>query len=339
MPTSSHFSFNSRRFIECKMKPSLKWISLTWSLLVIAILFYTFACTNQMIHLQTVVVSFGRTTFSNQALCHNQFLPNLSVESGMSSMPPDLRLLIGVLTLPDHYEKRNLLRLVYGVQLPVPAAKVDLKFVFCNLTKEEQKVMIAMEIMKYNDIVILNCSENMDSGKTYIYFSSLPDILSENPTSKPYDYVMKADDDVYFRVGPLVEALRPLPREDMYYGLTAPCRVVNPYNRYMSGMGYVLSWDIVQWIRYSEIPRNHTEGPEDRLVGEWMNLGGRAKNRHNANPAFYDYNAGSIGCPRPFSPNTIGVHRLKGKDRWIKTLQYFNVTHGLKPSKLYRIQF
>ncbi|XP_058114338.1 uncharacterized protein LOC131257569 [Magnolia sinica] len=251
-----------------------------------------------------------------------------------------LRLLIGVLTRPDHYERRNLLRLVHGIQSP-KNAQVDLKFVFCNLTKEDQTVLVALEIMHHNDIIILNCTENMNAGKTYTYLSSLPNILDKiDGHDYPYDYVMKADDDIYFRLDPLVESLIPLPRQDMYYGFVIPCREMDPIGHYMSGMGYVLSWDLIEWIGSSEIAKNHSVGHEDKVVGEWLQEGGRGKNRYNAKPAMYDYplNVSRDACSHEFVAETIAVHRLKDQGKWIRTLQYFNVTDQLKPSKMYRIR-
>ncbi|KAF9624724.1 hypothetical protein IFM89_013262 [Coptis chinensis] len=72
-----------------------------------------------------------------------------------------------ILTRPDSYDLRHFLRLVYGIQSS-PIAKTDIRFVFCNLTKEDQKMFIALEILRFNDIIILNCTENMNSGKTNI---------------------------------------------------------------------------------------------------------------------------------------------------------------------------
>lgn len=89
---------------------------------------------------------------------------------------PDFRLFIGVLTVPGNYERRNLIRLAYAIQ-PNHTAHIDVKFVFCNVTKEEDIVLVALEIIRYEDIIILDCAENMDGGKTYTYFSSLPKIF------------------------------------------------------------------------------------------------------------------------------------------------------------------
>ncbi|KAI3786942.1 hypothetical protein L1987_41038 [Smallanthus sonchifolius] len=250
----------------------------------------------------------------------------------------DIRILIGILTLADNHQQRHFLRLIYGTQ-SVAGAKIDVKFVFCNLTKEDQKILIALEIMLHNDIIILDCKENMDKGKTYTYFSSLPDMLKDesNSINPPYHYVIKGDDDTYFRLPKLVETLMPLPREDLYYGYVVPCPSMDPFVHYMSGMGYLVSWDIVEWIKDSDIPKRHMIGPEDKVFGDWIREGRRAKNRYNAKWSMYDYPEPATTCTHELWPDTVAVHRLKTREKWVRTLEYFNVTHNLKPSKMYHI--
>ncbi|PKI44069.1 hypothetical protein CRG98_035531 [Punica granatum] len=169
----------------------------------------------------------------------------------------------------------------------------------------------------------------MNSGKTYTYFSSLPHILPRH-----YDYVMKADDDVFLRIEPLAASLEPLSRWDLYYGFVIPCPSMNPYVEYMSGMGFVLSWDIIEWIGKSEIPMNDQHGPEDKLVGRWLNLGGKARHRHTEKPGMYDYPGMNGRCSHELIPQTVAVHRLKRWDQWFRVLEFFNVTKELKHSKL-----
>ncbi|URE01625.1 Galactosyltransferase [Musa troglodytarum] len=253
---------------------------------------------------------------------------------------PDFRLLIGILSLPDSYERRHLVRDVYALQPDVANARIDVRFVFCNLTKEEQRVLVAMEIMLYDDIIILDCAENMDNGKTYTYFSSLPKMLDGGSGGgRPYDYVMKADDDAYFRLQLLAESLRKLPREDVYYGLITPCLNWRARDHYMSGMGYILSWDLVEWIATAETPRKHQVGPEDKVLGSWLREARRGKNEINMEPVMYDYLEGEPRtCYRhELVPDTVGVHRLKDNWRWATALKYFNATVGLKPSNLYHM--
>ncbi|KAJ4797713.1 Hexosyltransferase [Rhynchospora pubera] len=157
-----------------------------------------------------------------------------------STVKPEFRLLLGVVTVPEMYERRHMLRNIFALQTyDRTVAQIDIRYVFCNLTDEEHKVFIALEILRYDDIIILNCKENMNDGKTYAFLSSLLAFYGD----QPYDFVMKADDDSYIILDKLVESLRDKPREDMYYGLKIPCDTENffPFPPFMEGMGYVLS--------------------------------------------------------------------------------------------------
>ncbi|XP_037452542.1 uncharacterized protein LOC119323066 [Triticum dicoccoides] len=251
---------------------------------------------------------------------------------------PDFRLLIGILTRADVYERRHLLRMVYGLQLaadPALAAQVDVRFVFCRLYKDDQRVLVPLEILAHGDVIVLDgCEENLNGGKTHTFFSAVASLYAD----APYDYVMKADDDILIRVAALVASLGAMPREDMYYGATIPCNSMDPGRGYMSGMGYALSWDLVQWVAGAgEVTRGRTVGPEDRMTGEWLRVGGKGRNRFNAKPAMYDYPlpVRVDECSHEFVPDTIAVHRLKDNPRWAHALGYFNFTAGLKPSKFY----
>ncbi|KAL2232813.1 uncharacterized protein LOC105155684 [Sesamum indicum] len=279
--------------------------------------------------------ALSRTPYHNASVQESH---HISTTPPVSSSSDDIRILLGILTLPDHYHKRHFLRLIYGTQSTV-GARIDVKFVFCNLTKEDQKVLVALEIMRYDDIIILNCQENMNKGKTYTYFSSLPDMLlnDTNVPYPPYHYVMKGDDDVYFRLQSLADSLIPLPRQDLYYGYVIPCPSMDPFVHYMSGMGYLISWDIVEWLKDSDIPKKHLQGPEDKVFGEWLRDGHRGKNRYNAKWSMYNYPEPPTRCTHELWPDTIAVHLLKTQEKWIRTLNYFNVTKDLKPSKLYHI--
>ncbi|KAK1433411.1 hypothetical protein QVD17_10321 [Tagetes erecta] len=307
--------------------------------IVSSFLFISFLCTIASIN----EIRFEHLLrFSKCALSYSSY--NSSLDNSHLSIhtsTDEIRVLLGILTLPDQYSRRHFLRLIYGTQ-SVSRGKVDVRFVFCNLTKEDQKTLVALEIMRYDDIIILNCTENMNRGKTYTFFSSLPDMLNDTPNGfggsyPPYHYVMKGDDDAYFRLDNLVESLRPLPKQDLYYGYTIPCDNMDPYGHYMSGMGYLISWDIVEWLRDSDIPKKHLEGPEDKVFGDWMKEGQRGKNRHNAKWSMYNYPEPPTKCTHELWPNTVAVHLLKTQEKWIQTLKYFNVTQDLKPSKLYHI--
>ncbi|XP_062220939.1 beta-1,3-galactosyltransferase pvg3-like [Phragmites australis] len=265
-------------------------------------------------------------------------LASAKLAGGYTAEPPvGLRVLLGVLTRPDTYERRALLRLAYSLQPPPVGAVVDVRFVFCNLDKEEDRVLVALEIIAYGDIVVLNCTENMDGGKTYEYFSTIPRLFAE----EPYDYVGKTDDDTYYRLAALADTLRTKARRDMYHGYLSPCHWM-PEKQYMSGMGYIVSWDIAEWISATEELRNDHDGPEDRVFGGWLRKGGRYKNVYNEEPRMYDYwdreMPDEVICFRhELMADTVAVHKLKDRLRWARTLKFFNATQGLKPSKMYHV--
>ncbi|XP_078165225.1 beta-1,3-galactosyltransferase pvg3-like [Carex rostrata] len=266
--------------------------------------------------------------------------------SALDSFPlqsTNLRIFIGILTVPHLHERRHLLRLVYSLQArSLGTAKVDVRFVFCHSMNEEQKTFLKLEIKQYNDIIILDCFENLNDGKTYTYLSSLPSMLRGAGDGQPYDYVVKTDDDAYFRLDNLAKLLRDKPRQDLYYGMELGCVgaqiVCGVNNTFMAGFGYVLSWDLVEWIAESEIARNNKIGLEDVMLGKWLNTANKGKNRYNGFPnQLYDYKGDSPDgyFRHELVPDTVAVHKLKENSHWARTLNYFNATHGLRHSKLY----
>ncbi|KAJ4813600.1 Hexosyltransferase [Rhynchospora pubera] len=235
---------------------------------------------------------------------------------------PTFRLLMGILTLPSRFERRSLIRLAYSNQ-QITGAHVDIRFILCNVTKEDEITLVSLEMMQYDDIIILNCTESMNSGKTYTYFSSLPILFTGEDK---YDYATKSDDDTYFILNNLIKSLEDKSRHDMYYGAGFPFNEKDS-PQFMLGMGYLLSWDLIEWIAESEITRSEPVGPEDMLTGKWLNMGNKARNRYNMIPAMYDYKGPELG---DFIPGTIAVHQLKETTRWLNTLKYFNLKDRIR---------
>ncbi|XP_062178426.1 uncharacterized protein LOC133883204 [Phragmites australis] len=250
----------------------------------------------------------------------------------------DFSILIGVHTMARKHSRRHLIRMAYALQQTAPlrgAARVDVRFALCARPMQpEHRAFVAMEARAYGDVLLFDCAESADQGKTYTYFAGLPAMLggaADPGSGRPYDYVMKVDDDTFLRLDALVEALRDAPREDMYCGVGLPFhdRAFPPF---MLGMGYLLSWDLVEWIASSDMVRREAIGAEDVTTGKWLNMGNKAKNRVNIFPRMYDYKSAKA---EDFLESTIGVHQLKEDIRWAHTLEHFNLT-TLKPSsKLY----
>jgi Galactosyltransferase len=78
--------------------------------------------------------------------------------------------------------------------------------------------ILKWEQERFKDIQMLNQSENMNEGKSFEYFADLARKYPfDDPSKRPYDYAMKADDDSLINIPQLLERLRPLtPRRELY---------------------------------------------------------------------------------------------------------------------------
>ncbi|OEL18973.1 hypothetical protein BAE44_0020008 [Dichanthelium oligosanthes] len=251
---------------------------------------------------------------------------------------PELSVLVGVHTMPGKHSRRHLIRMAYALQQTAElraAARVDVRFALCaRPMPPEHRAFVALEARAYGDVLVFDCAENAEQGKTYTYFASLPAMLgsgSGGGAGRPYDYVMKVDDDTFLQLDALVETLRASPREDMYCGVGLPFHN-RQFPPFMLGMGYLLSWDLVEWISTSDMVRREAKGVEDLTTGKWLNMGNKAKNRVNIFPRMYDYKSAKA---EDFLENTIGVHQLKQDLRWAHTLEHFNFTRLEPSSKLH----
>ncbi|KAJ1687397.1 hypothetical protein LUZ63_018787 [Rhynchospora breviuscula] len=253
-----------------------------------------------------------------------------------------LRIFVGILTEPQLHQRRHLIRAAYTLQKrDLASVEVDVRFVFCNSITDHQKVFLSLEIMKYNDIILIDCSNNKDGGRTMTYFSNLPSMFGEH--TQPFDYVVKVEHDAYFQLNNLAKFLTDKPRDDLYYGMEIKCTgeiaaSCGVNNTFMAGFGVVVSWDLVEWIAKSGFVQDSEVGMEDVMLGKWLNMANKGKNRYNGLPnQFYDYK-GDLPedyYRHEFVPETVAVHKLEEDLHWARILSYFNVTHGLRPSKFY----
>uniref|UniRef100_A0A0E0L8V3 Hexosyltransferase n=1 Tax=Oryza punctata TaxID=4537 RepID=A0A0E0L8V3_ORYPU len=311
----------------------------TISLIVVLLLPFTILCASFLLpfsaYLRSPMIAAGAVVASG---CHGaadvqEAAPvRAATQDGGGGVRPEISILVGVHTMAKKHSRRHLVRMAYALQ-QTPAlraeARVDVRFALCARPMlPEHRAFVSLEARAYGDVMLFDCDESPDKGKTYDYFAGLPAMLSAAAGgARPYDYVMKVDDDTYLRLDALAETLRRSPREDMYYGAGLPFldRKSPPF---MLGMGYVLSWDLVEWIAGSDMAKALAIGAEDVTTGTWLNMGNKAKNRVNIFPRMYDFKGVK---PEDFLEDTIGVHQLKQDLRWAQTLEHFNVT-WLDPS-------
>jgi len=70
----------------------------------------------------------------------------------------------------------------------------------------------------FGDIHMIDMEENMNDGKSYEYFASMAAIYGNGSRDeRRWDYVMKVDDDTFLHLGNLVERLRGMRRERVWF--------------------------------------------------------------------------------------------------------------------------
>jgi hypothetical protein len=181
---------------------------------------------------------------------------------------------------------------------------IDLYFVLCNVPLALQsQILLEMEV--HRDIIVMDCTENMNDGKTYDWFTYVYQHLP------PYKFAFKGDDDTFIHLFNLRDDLLLQPWENIYYG-----RVCNNHPP-MAGMLYGLSWNMVGFIASSAWVREHKVGTEDYVTHSWM--------RHinatfvSKEAAFYDHKLANSYTPwaKDYVKETIAIHQCKESERFI----------------------
>jgi hypothetical protein len=89
------------------------------------------------------------------------------------------------------------------------------------------------------------------------------------------------------------------------------------------GAGYILSWDLVTWLR--DNPNDQfMNWNEDQGIGEMLNAGGKGKNHVNLGDQVMDHPSNKdTGWYREYGEDVILVHRLKDVHLQGDAIEYF----------------
>ncbi|CAB5125120.1 hypothetical protein RhiirA5_483530 [Rhizophagus irregularis] len=230
---------------------------------------------------------------------------------------PPVQIFIGIWTVADKFEIRNLIRTLNIIQkMNLVGDKVDFKFIL-GIPPEftpELESQLFIENNTYGDLIMLNNIENMNHGKSYYYWKWVAEY-----SDMQYDYVIKTDDDAFVHFQNLALNLRPLPRKNLYYGLE---------NRdiFMYGELETLSVDQVHMIATSSFNQTEWYGHEDRMLGSWL------LNHVNSTLIRISENCLIFNDPRtknrfsrkPWaSPNSIVIHRIKEIPAWKSVIDLY----------------
>lgn len=140
-------------------------------------------------------------------------------------------------------QRRNLIRNTYMKHIP---DSVTVKFIVGKSEALDQSAL-QEENDLYRDILYLPIPENMNQGKTFHYFHKIYTSFFNDP----FKFVMKVDEDVFVHLLNLKHKVQSLPEVSTYFG-----REVTGKN-FLAGLGYILSWDLVEWISEGDYAKYH----------------------------------------------------------------------------------
>jgi hypothetical protein len=93
---------------------------------------------------------------------------------------------------------------------------------------------------------------------------------------------------------------------------------------FMAGMGYILSYDLVDWIAKDPFPKLNQIGQEDGTLAFWLVQSQLIQHwLSDTEKAFYDFPSSGRGWAHPYSKNTILIHQLKQDDRYVQVAHHF----------------
>ncbi|KAJ3030900.1 UNVERIFIED_CONTAM: hypothetical protein HDU68_007398 [Siphonaria sp. JEL0065] len=228
---------------------------------------------------------------------------HLNVQDDSSGCPPPKQALIGVFSTskPSDTEKRHILRQVYktwNAQLK-ESKQIDIIYYLGNAADYESDFDIATEQAVFEDLVVMHELEDRDSGKILEWFRYSRSVMySQHPSGREgmfcqrYRFVGKGDIDAVFHIVRLSRLLSGLSTQVSWFigrSFGAP-------HFHMTGMLYLLSLDIVEWINFSPIPKQHMKGVEDVQVGKWLLEGNIKFQKSQQYSRFHDLEESPMVC-------------------------------------------
>jgi hypothetical protein len=217
---------------------------------------------------------------------------------------------VGIFSRQEDLLRRTLIR---RTTMPLVPTEITVRFVICAITGSGSYHLLAEEHRQHDDIYILNCTENMNGGKSIHFFQK---VIDEFPC---HTYYGKADLDSYLVFPQLASALRSAPVNRFYGGR---CNAAVQFNVYMSGAAYFVSSDAARALAKCTSECGTVHGPEDLIVAEHLSramqgnlsVGDLGRNRSLMYDRDDEQNA------HLFS-HVVFVHPLKTQEEWLRIHQ------------------
>jgi len=189
-----------------------------------------------------------------------------------------------------------------------------MRFVICHPASAELDPVLASEMALKNDIFLIDCVENMDDGKTPVYFKS---VRAAFPN---YHFYSKTDLDSYNLYFNVAYALDAAPKCNLYMGQTHICELDFTYN---VGHMYILSKDLVLLLEGCGDDCADVVGLEDQTIGKFLDrLAGKERLQWG------DWSVRHVA----FGPNGSLKGQKKGRGPLLKELftPWLILLHGMK---------
>lgn len=174
-------------------------------------------------------------------------------------------------------------------------------FVVCAHNTGSVSSSLVGEVARHGDMVVMDCMENMNDGKTHRWFQYAHEHFGG------YRAVLKADDDTFIHLPNLARELaaKVVPRAPAYYG-----RQLSDEHRFMVGMLYGFTQDLLALIG-GRMRRGlaRTRGHEDQVSAMWLK--DLRYTLVSSQATFIDHPASGKGWAAPIRPDTVAVHKCK----------------------------
>ncbi|ORY36521.1 hypothetical protein BCR33DRAFT_742776 [Rhizoclosmatium globosum] len=211
---------------------------------------------------------------------------------------------------------RHILREKYEIfnsQLPEPS-RIEFKFVFGIPNTTEQIRQLEKERTEFpNDIVVVNRPESRDTGKILDWFRYARGTgywwHSLRGYCPRYRYIGKADIDAVIHIPRLLQMIEALPT-------SIPNFMGRRSYTHLTGMLYLLSTSLVEWIHFSKDVQQHVVGIEDTVVGDWVKNSGINVNWADMGRTFHDLPDSPNWCPGVITNKTVVVHWCKDESHF-----------------------
>jgi hypothetical protein len=200
-------------------------------------------------------------------------------------------------------------------------------FVVGQPSTVEERNLLQEELRLHSDILVLSCNENMNEGKTYVYFK---EALEKFPC---FDYYAKVDDDTAFVPTQITDFLPSNPGNQLLYAGRSPVDCGTDFisylrktakwgfrdmswvfsvKRYHAGMIYLISRHAVElWVGLGPVD---VYGDEDYRTAYYMGIiGARIL---DMNTSFHDYMMYqnipmTDHWKKPITNQSLAVHQCK----------------------------